>query len=182
MPILWSPNPRGVAMRLKTLWCILLTFTLVTTSCADPKTAMIKFSQELAPLEMSLYELNTWWNVYIARDKVGDYEVPVLIYRIEYYKNQLQGLNTKLMQLHAPGELAHVKQLFLEVYGKRLTYCALAIRYYSVRDEQAFIEGDRLIDEANQLHGEAYEQWMSVLEKYGISLEEIRAGLQAKKE
>jgi hypothetical protein len=160
-------------MKLKTLCCLLLAFTLVITSCVDPKVAIIKFSQELAPLEIRHHQLNILWNIYIVRERVSREEAPLLVYRIEHWRNQLEVLNTELNQIQAPPQLAHVKQLFLEVYAKRLAYCTLSIRYYSVRDEQAFTEAYRLIAEANQLHAKAIEEWINVLEKYGISLEEI---------
>ncbi|HEX78380.1 MAG TPA: hypothetical protein G4O03_08270 [Dehalococcoidia bacterium] len=160
-------------MRLKILGCILLIFALAIASDVDPKAAIIKSGQELASLEMRHAALNIWWNVYIARERVPYYEAPLIIDRIEHYKSRLQALNTELIQIHAPGELAYVRQLLSEVYAKRLTYCTLSIKYYSLRDEQALSEADRIIDEANHLHGKAQEQLLSVLDKYGISLEEI---------
>lgn len=167
-------------MKLKNLCLLLLTF-IFATSCADPKPDIIKFSQELASLEFRVYQLNTWWNVYIARERVRYEEVPLLISRIEYYQKELQAVKDKLMEIPAPPELAEVKQLFLEVYTKRLTYCTLSLKYYTLRDEQAFAEADRLIDQANELHGKAFKQWQNVLEKYGISLVEIiKTSLQPK--
>jgi len=160
-------------MRWKILYSVGLCFILAVSSCAEPKTALIKFSRELTPIEISHHQLNNWWNVYVARERVPHYEVPLHILRIELYKNQLEALNTRLQQLQAPRELAHVKVLLLEVYAKRLTYSTLAITCYRLGDEQGLVEVDKGIDEANLQHGEALKEWMRVLEKYGISLEEI---------
>jgi len=166
---------------MKTLCCLIFIFALVITSCSDSKTAVIKFSQELVPIEISHHQLNNWWNVYVARERVPYYQVPLHINRIKQYQEQLEVLNTKLMQIQAPKELAQLKQLFLEVYARRLSYCTLSIEYYLLGHEQGLEETDRLIDEANQLHGEALKQWNIILEKYGTSLEEIVEGELSKR-
>jgi len=168
-------------MGLKTLCCLSLIFALVATSCADSKAAVIKFSQELTSIEISHHQLNNWWNVYVAKERVPYYEVPSHINRIKYYQEQLEALNTKLMPIQAPRELAEIKQLFLKVYARRLSYCTLSIGYYLLGDEQGLEETDRIIDEANQLHGEALQQWTIILERYGISLEEMVKGELSKR-
>jgi len=166
---------------LKTFSCLWLVFALVVTSCADSKTAVIKFSEELVPIEFSHHQLNNWWNVYVARERVPYYEVPLHIKRIKHYQEQFEALNAKLIQIKAPRELAQLKELFLEVYARRLSYSALSIEYYLLGYEQGLEETDRLIDEANQLHGEALKQWNMILEKYGTSLEEIVEGELSKR-
>lgn len=168
-------------MRLKTLCCLSLVFVLVATSCADSKAAVIKFSQELVPIEFSHHQLNNWWNVYVARERVPYYEVPLHISRIRQYQQQLEALNSKLMEIQARGELAPLKQLFLEVYARRLFYSTVSIEYYLLGYEQGLEETDRLIDEANQLHGEALRQWNKLLEKYGMSLEQVVEGELSKR-